>query len=256
MKKVIIIGASSGIGRRVATDFARVGMEVGIAARSEKKLRAICDAYPDRIVYKTIDITAPDCEKRFYDLIEMRGGMDILLLASGVGSINPQLDTDTDIHTVSTNVDGFVRIVNAAYRYFRDTATLTAGQIAVITSVARTKGIGIAASYSSSKRFQSTYIDALDQLAHQEHVNVRFTDIRPGFIRTPLLHDNHQFPMEMTLDYAAPLIETAILKRKRIAVIDSRWRAVTALWSMIPRCVWSHIALEPQRIKTKPTQPN
>ncbi|MDE7406845.1 MAG: SDR family NAD(P)-dependent oxidoreductase [Muribaculaceae bacterium] len=250
IKKIIIIGASSGIGHRIASDFARAGLQIGIAARSEQKLRHLSEQYPDNIVYKTIDVTDHDCEKLLYDLIEMRGGMDILLYASGVGSINPQLDIDTDIHTVSTNVDGFVRIVNAAYRYFRSTATPNAGQIAVITSLARTKGIGIAASYSSSKRFQSTYIDALDQLAHHQHVNVHFTDIRPGFIRTPLLHDNHRFPMEMTLDYAAPLIEKAILQRKRVAVIDSRWRIVAALWGIIPQWIWHRIALEPRRIPT------
>lgn len=245
MKKIIVIGASSGIGKRVAADFARLGFDVGIAARSEAPLRKLRDRYPDRITYKVLDVTADDAADRFYDLIECVGGMDVLLLASGIGRINPQLDTASDIATVGTNVGGFVRIVNAAYRYFRDTAPDIPGQIAVITSVAGTKGIGIAASYSASKRFQSTYIDALDQLAHQEHVNVRFTDIRPGFIRTPLLAAHKPFPLEMAIDYAAPRIELAILKRKRIAVIDSRWKVVVALWKMIPRPVWTRIALQP-----------
>lgn len=245
MKKIIVIGASSGIGKRVAADFARLGFDVGIAARSEAPLRKLRDRYPDRITYKVLDVTADDAADRFYDLIERVGGMDVLLLASGIGRINPQLDTASDIATVGTNVGGFVRIVNAAYRYFRDTAPDIPGQIAVITSVAGTKGIGIAASYSASKRFQSTYIDALDQLAHQEHVNVRFTDIRPGFIRTPLLAAHKPFPLEMAIDYAAPRIELAILQRKRIAVIDSRWKVVVALWKMIPRPVWTRIALQP-----------
>ena len=245
MKKIIVIGASSGIGQRVAADFARRGFDVGIAARSEAPLRRLRDLYPDRITYRIIDVTADDAADRFYDLIERMGGMDVLLLASGIGRINPQLDTAADIATVDTNVGGFVRIVNAAYRYFRDTVPGRSGQIAVITSVAGTKGIGIAASYSSSKRFQSTYIDALDQLAHQEHVDVCFTDIRPGFIRTPMLASRKPFPLEMALDYAAPRIELAILQRKRIAVIDSRWKVVVALWKMIPRPLWERIALRP-----------
>lgn len=244
MKRIIIIGASSGLGRRIAEDFARIGFKVGIAARREPQLKAIYDRYPDAVTYRTIDVTAPDAVERFYDLIEANGGMDILLLASGVGHINPQLDVATDVTTVQTNATGTVRILDAAYRYYRDTANIYPGQIAVITSVAGTKGIGIAASYSASKRFQSTYIDALDQLAHQEHVNIRFTDIRPGFIRTPILKEGRKYPLEMAIDYAAPLIEKAILRQKRVAIIDTRWRVVVALWRMIPRCVWTHIALD------------
>ncbi len=49
MKKIIIIGASSGMGMRIATDYARAGWRVGIAARSEERLKAIKDLYPDRI---------------------------------------------------------------------------------------------------------------------------------------------------------------------------------------------------------------
>jgi len=247
MKRAVIIGASSGLGRRIAEDFARLGFKVGIAARREPQLKAIHDRYPNFVTYRTIDVTAPDAVDRFYDLIDANGGMDILLLASGVGHINPQLDIATDVTTVQTNATGTVRILDAAYRYYRDTANADPGQIAVITSVACTKGIGIAASYSASKRFQSTYIDALDQLAHQEHVNIRFTDIRPGFIRTPMLRDERKYPLEMAVDYAAPLIEKAILRRKRVAVIDSRWRVIVTLWRMLPQCVWRHIALdEPQ----------
>lgn len=244
MKRIVIIGASSGLGRRISEDFARIGLRVGIAARREPQLKAIYERYPESVVYRTIDVTAPDAVERFYDLIEANGGMDILLLASGTGHINPQLDVATDVTTVETNAVGTVRILDAAYRYFRDTANDTPGQIAVITSLAGTKGIGIAASYSASKRFQSTYIDALDQLAHQEHVNIRFTDIRPGFIRTPLLKEGRNYHLEMAISYAAPLIEKAILRRKRVAVIDSRWRIVSGLWRMIPQCVWSRIALE------------
>ncbi len=48
--------------------------------------------------------------------------------------------------------------MNAAYKYFRDTANLHRGQICAITSVAGTKGIGISATYSASKRYQWTYI--------------------------------------------------------------------------------------------------
>ena len=50
--------------------------------------------------------------------------------------------------------------------------------------------------------------------------------------------------MIMSVDHAAPLIETAILKRKRVAVIDSRWAIVNGLWRLVPQRVWRHISLK------------
>lgn len=243
MKRVIIIGASSGIGNRVARDFARLGMKVGIAARREEPLKRLHDEFPGQVEYATIDVTSDDAPSRLDSLISRIGGMDILLMVSGMGKMNPQLDTDIDIATVQVNVTGFVRMVNTAYRYFRNhgAGRTQPGQIAVITSVAGTKGIGIAASYSASKRFGSTYIDALEQLARIQNVNVRFTDIRPGFIRTDFLAGTKPFPLEMALDYAAPRIELAILRRKRVAVIDSRWKIVVALWKCIPQSIWRQL---------------
>lgn len=243
MKKIVIIGASSGLGYQMAADFARIGCRVGIAARRTEPLQTIKDLYPDRVATAELDVTAPDAVKRFYDLIEMIDGMDILVYAAGVGFQDPELDDATTRRMLDTNVTGFARIMNAAYKYFRDTANDTPGQIAAITSVAGTKGIGIAAAYSASKRFQQNYIDALDQLAHQQHVNVKFTDIRPGFVKTPLLDEGVDYPMEMSCLKAARQIEVAVLRQRRRAVIDSRWAVVNALWRMIPNYIWSHVAL-------------
>lgn len=238
MKKIIIIGASSGMGMRIATDFARAGWRVGIAARKEENLRAVRNLFPDRIVYSVIDVTAPDAVKKFENLIEEIDGMDILLYAAGTGWYNPELNLGKDEATIGVNVIGFTRIINAAYRYFKATANTSKGRIAAITSVAGAKGLGVSAAYSATKRYQWTYLQALDQLAHTQHVNVSITDIRPGFVDTPLLAGNHNYPMLMSIDYVAPLIEKAIMQRRRVATIDSRWGIVSGLWKMIPDCIW------------------
>lgn len=243
MRRILIIGASSGIGRQVALDFASGGWRVGIAARSEERLREMKSQYPDRVVYSVIDVTAEDAPRRFLDLIELTGGMDVLLMSAGVGWVNPQLHNDIDARTVAVNCSGFVGIIDAAYNYYKSAATAGRGHIAAITSVAGTKGMGIAASYSASKRFQSTYIDALEQLARQEGVAVDFTDIRPGFVDTPLLNGIHDLPMTMSLGYAVPKVERALLHRRRIAYIDRRWGALTALWRALPRVIWKRMRL-------------
>lgn len=243
-KNIVIIGASSGIGRRVAEDFARLGWRVGVAARREEKLAELVAKYPDNVVARSLDVTLEDSVTRFNDLIESLGGMDVLLFATGVGFQNPSLEVEREVVTLETNVVGFSRIMLAAYKYFRDTANVTPGQIAAITSVASTRGIGVAAAYSASKRFQRTYLEALEQLARRQMVNVVFTEIRPGFIRTPLLDDSRDYPMIMTVDYAAPLIEHAIVKQKRVATVDWRWRLLTAAWACIPRSWWVRMPVE------------
>lgn len=243
MKKIIIIGASSGMGLRVATDFARLGWRVGVAARREKCLRELKSLYPDRIEYMTIDVTSDDAVSRFNRFVDRLDGMDYMLYAAGCGWRNSELDEARDEETVKVNVLGFTRIINAAYKYYKATANLHRGHIAAITSVAGTKGIGMSATYSASKRYQWNYLQAIDQLAHIQHVNVAVTDIRPGFVDTPLLDGAKSYPMEMSVDYVAPRLESAIVSGRRIAVIDSRWAVVTALWSMVPDCLWRRLSI-------------
>ena len=50
--------------------------------------------------------------------------------------------------------------------------------------------------------------------------------------------------MIMSVEYASRLIERAIVRRKKVAYIDSRWGIVSGLWTMLPECVWRHIRLE------------
>lgn len=244
MKKLIVTGATSGIGRKVALDFARMGWRVGVSGRREDRLRELKAQYPDRIEYLAFDVSAPDAAERFYELIELIDGMDYLLYAAGAACFNEELDTSRDMAVLNANVTGFTRIINAAYRYFRDTANREAGHIAAITSVAGVKGMAQLASYSASKRYQWAYLQAIDQLAHQQHVNVTITDIRPGFVDTPLLGGERHFPLEMSLGYAAPRIEKAMLHHKRIAVVDARWAVVAALWRLLPDRLWRHLQIE------------
>lgn len=243
MKRIVIIGASSGIGKKIATDFAKAGWGVAVAARREEKLKELVKEYPQAIVEMPIDVTAGDAAERFYDLIQKNGGMDVLLFASGVGFTNPELKPGIDDNILEVNVKGFTRIINAAYVYYKNTANLTKRRIAAITSIAGTKGLGIAPTYSASKRYQQNYLQAIDQLAHIQHVNVGITDIRPGFIRTDLLDPNKAYPLTMAVDYAAPLIEKAILRGSRVATIDLRWSIIDKLWRLIPNCLWSKLQI-------------
>lgn len=243
MKRIVVIGASSGIGRKVAEDFAAAGWSVGVAARREEPLRELAERYPGRVVYRTLDVTSDMAVHRFDELLADLGGMDVMLYAAGVGFRDPDLVGATTQRMLMTNVCGFARMISHAYSWMKLNRDITPGLIGAITSIAGTKGIGVAAAYSASKRFQRTYIDALDQLAHQQHAAVQFCDIRPGFVDTPLLEDASRYPMVMSVDEAAILAEAALLKRKRVATIDWRWRLIDAAWNLMPQWIWARTAI-------------
>mgnify|MGYP001114014804 CR=1 FL=1 len=237
MKKIIIVGASSGIGRCVAQEYIDDGnWMVGVAARRIKLLDELKNLAPERVKAISIDVTSADAEIRLQELIAETGGMDIFMLASGVGHQNPMLNADAENNTIDTNVKGFTTMIDAAYKYFHENGKI--GHIAAITSIAGTRGLGVAASYSASKRYQWCYLDAIEQLAHMQQVKLSITDLRPGFVKTDLLADGKHYPFMLSAEYTAKAIKRAIEKRKRIKIINLAYAILVFFWRLIPRFVW------------------
>ncbi|MDE6417756.1 MAG: SDR family NAD(P)-dependent oxidoreductase [Duncaniella sp.] len=239
-KKIVIMGATSGIGLAVAERLAAKGYRIGAAGRNEEALRRLAAKYPGMVVWHQIDVTRTECVTGLRKLIDKLGGMDVYFHVSGVYYPNPALDHTLDAATVRTNVWGFTQMVDAAFCYFRDEHR-GRGRIAAVTSVAGTKGIGPMASYSASKRFQNTYLTALDQLARSQGLKIRVTDIRPGWVSTPLLEAGQKYPMLMPLDYAARKVTRAVRRGGRVAYVDWRWRLLVGLWRLVPDPIWVRI---------------
>lgn len=233
----MIMGASSGIGYAVAEALASRGVKVGLAARHTAPLEGLKDKYPDFVEYMQIDVTTPEATERMLTLASMMGGMDIYFHVAGIGYENPYLDPEREVEIVNTNAGGFARCISAAYRYFRDNKK--GGQIAAITSVAGTKGIGRLSAYSSTKKFGQWYLDAIEQLSNSEETGVSFTDIRPGWVRTPLVDPDRKYPMEMTVEEVLLPIIKAIVRKERVAVIDWRWNLLVGAWRSIPNRLWT-----------------
>lgn len=236
MKKIFIMGASSGIGLGLAEAFASRGVRVALAARRIVPLQKLKQRYPDNVVYDSIDVTHSDAPERMNALIKEAGGMDIYIHVAGVGFENPGLDPEIEAKTVEVNATGFARMISASYDYFRSNGGK--GRIVAITSVAGTNGIAALSAYSASKTFDSTYLVALEQLSNLQGLDIKFTDIRPGWIRTPLLNDDKKYPMEMTMEEALPLIIKAIVRHPRVAYIGWRWKLLVKAWALVPDSIW------------------
>ncbi|GHV72512.1 oxidoreductase [Bacteroidia bacterium] len=240
-KRAIVIGATSGIGREVTKKLLSEGWRLGIAGRREKELSELQNLAPNQIAFQTLDVTHTDAPECLRQLISQTGGMDLFFLASGIGHQNVALESDIEMQIVATNVEGFTRIAIAAFHYFKEQKH---GHIAVISSIAGTKGLGVAPAYSATKRFQNTYIEALAQLAHIEQVNIHFTDIRPGFVATALLNDSKNYPLLMSPERVATHIIRALNRRKRVVVIDIRYAILVFFWKLIPRWLWVRMRIK------------
>ena len=234
MKKAIIMGASSGIGYAVAKRLIEEGWMVGLSARRQEPLETLTQLAPERVFAQRIDVTDTEATTPLSQLIARLGGIDLYFHASGIGKQNTLLDESIEQATLATNVMGFARMVDLVFNYMANNG---GGHIAIISSVAGTKGIGSAASYSASKTFQNAYIQALDQLAVKRGLPIIFTDIRPGFVDTPILTGDN-YPMLMTVEHVAERIMWALKRKKRVRIIDWRYRLMVRIWRMIPNCVW------------------
>lgn len=238
-KRIVIIGATSGIGYEVAKIYCRLGWRVGVAGRRIERLEAFKEQAPEQIEIQQIDVTETEAVEKLYSLIDKLGGMDIFLLSTGIGSQNRTLNSDIELSTVNTNALGFTRMVTAAYNYFKEEG---GGHLSVISSIAGTKGLGAAPAYSATKRFQNTYIDALAQLARMEKQPVRFTDIRPGFVKTDLLK-NDKYPLLMDPEQVAQKIVKALSQKKRRVIIDWRYAILVFFWKLIPSYIWERLSI-------------
>lgn len=228
------------MGMEVAKLLLDEGCQLGVAARREDRLQALKQLAPDRVVTATIDVTAEDAPHRLRSLIDEMGGMDLFFYSSGIGKQNRTLEPDIELNTFNTNAMGFARMIGEAYRYF---AKRGEGHIAAITSIAGTKGLGPAPSYSATKAMQNVYLQALEQQSNARGLKIRFTDIRPGFVDTALLSGDFRYPMMLKPEKVARQIVRALKSKRHIQVIDWKYSLLTACWRRLPRPLWRHLKL-------------
>ena len=111
VRRVVIIGATSGIGLEVAKGYLKAGWQVGIAGRREEELEKLLLTAPGQVCAQALDVTREDAPHLLQRLIDKLGGMDLFLLSSGIGKQNLSLTPDIELQTAATNVEGFIRMV-------------------------------------------------------------------------------------------------------------------------------------------------
>ena len=165
MKKIIIIGATSGIGRGLAEAYVQEDCLIGITGRRENLLQEICVRNKDKLFYQVCNITETHTTIQCLEtLVQKMGGMDILIICAGTGELNPELSYQLEEPTLLTNVIGFTNIADWGFRYFEQQKS---GHLVTISSVGGTRGSGVAPAYNASKAYQINYIESIIQKANK-----------------------------------------------------------------------------------------
>lgn len=239
MKKIIITGATSGIGRELAIQLAAKGHLVSIIGRRTEKLEELKAEIGENVFIETLDVTDLEKAEQIYSsLIEKMGGLDIMILNAGVG-VNKILSSwKADEQTIKVNVLAFSHGLHFAFDYFRRQGH---GHIVGMSSLASHLATYRAAVYTASKHFISNYMTGFRQKAKRMNVDIAVTDVKPGYVKSEMTeHVRGMFWVAET-DKAVKQMVKAIEKRRNIVYITKRWRIIGIIARCVPQFVWDRI---------------
>ena len=216
-KTAFVTGASSGIGEALVRQLARAGIRVALAARRESELQRLAqeieDAGGQAAVYP-LDVSDPQATIATVTRAdEELGGLDLVIANAGVGRArwSGKLQWSDCAPIIDVNVQGAVATLIAVLPRFVERRR---GHIVGVSSLAQYRGLPRNAVYSASKAFLSTFLEAVRIDVARSGVHV--TDVRPGYVKTPLTADNHNMPMAIEASRAAEEIWDAIVARKAV----------------------------------------
>jgi len=238
MHTALIIGASSGIGRELAVQLAARGWRLGLAARREENLIALRDALPHDARIAVVDVArTDDAMTATQALIDALGGVDLVVIAAGVGDLNDDLRWDLERDVIATNVLGFAAVANVAARHF---SARGAGHLVGLSSIAALRGGRSAPAYNASKAFVSNYLEGLAQRFAKARLPIAVTDVQAGFVDTAMAKGEGKFWVA-PVDKAARQILAAIDTRRPHAYVTRRWRLIAWLLKALPRGVYRRL---------------
>jgi short-subunit dehydrogenase len=235
MKKAIVIGATSGIGKEIAKLLVNNGYKVGITGRRTELLQELKNESTNSFFAKPFDVTnTKDVIERLEELTIEIGGIDLLIISSGMGDINESLAFEIEKRTIETNVLGFTCIADWAFNYFEKQKS---GHLVAITSIGGLRGSRQAPAYNATKAYQINYLEGLRQKAKKFNQAIFITDVRPGLVATAMAKGEGLFWV-MPVEKTAMQIYKAIICKKQVAYVTKRWRLIAALLKLLPRQIY------------------
>jgi len=235
MRKAIVVGATSGIGKGLSKLLVDNGFKVGITGRRAELLESLRSEAPDSYIVKSFDVRDTNLSvERLEELASELGGLDLLILCSGTGEINGDLDFEVEKRTIDTNVVGFTCIADWVFKYLEKQKS---GHFVAVTSVGGLRGSRHAPSYNATKSYQMNYLEGLRQKATLYKSKIFITDIRPGLVDTDMAKGDGLFWV-MPVEKVVGQIYSAIINKKKVAYVTKRWRVMASILKLLPRGIY------------------
>ena len=235
---IVIIGATSGIGKALFEKYARGDNRIGIVGRRANLLDELCQKYPSKTITAKADITnLEEIEQAINALHKELEYIDLAIVCSGIGDINATLEYNVERLTIDTNITGWTFVIDRLYNIFVQQGH---GHLVAITSAGGLRGEPIAPAYSASKAYQINYMEALRKKAYKSGSQIYVTDIRPGLVNTAMAKGEGLFGV-MPVEKVANQIITAIHKNKYKAYVTKRWHILAIINKNLPFALYKRM---------------
>lgn len=239
-RRALVTGASSGMGRGLATKLAGRGLEVWVAARRRPELDALVAeivAAGGRAHALTLDVSDADATAaRLAALDAEVGGMDLVVANAGIGgepAARDLLETpwSETARLLQTNLLGAVATLQP---FIAPMVQRQRGHLVGISSIAADVPLPRGAAYGASKAGFSFWLECAD--IGLRPLGVAVTRVHPGFVKTALTASN-AFPMPflMELDRAVAIIDRGIARRARMIRFPFGTAAAARAGNALPR---------------------
>ncbi|MDA0901961.1 MAG: SDR family NAD(P)-dependent oxidoreductase [Proteobacteria bacterium] len=213
--KILITGASSGLGKALAVEYANSQNILFLSGRNKQRLQEVaklCEAKQAQVISKVIDVKNKAEMAKWIEEIADKYGLDLVIANAGISAgTSSGVESDEQIAEVfQTNIDGVLNTVNPAVKLMQKQGK---GQIAIMSSLAGFRGLPSSPSYSASKAAVRVYGEGLRGFLAK--FNVQVNVICPGYVKTPMT-DVNKFPMPFLVEApkAAKIIKKALIKNK------------------------------------------
>ncbi|KML67253.1 SDR family NAD(P)-dependent oxidoreductase [Pectobacterium peruviense] len=226
MKRVLITGASSGIGQQLALDYAKEGWDVLACGRDEQRLHALTLAFPT-LRTTAFDMTNLDDTRQALEGVTA----DLVILCAGTCEYldNGVVEAEKISRVLTTNVIGPVNCLSVLLPQLASHSHL-----ALVGSTASLVPLPRAEAYGASKAALAYFARSLSLDLQARNITVSL--ILPGFVETPLTARN-DFPMPMLISasHASEAIRRGLAKKKREIAFPLRFALLLKLISVLPQ---------------------
>ena len=240
---VLIIGASSGIGREAAHVFTREGHNVICSSRDEHELsdlasdlqvRYDCEAYAVPVDLTQISMVTSFVEQVF-QIFETLNCV-IVTAATMPNDERPYYDQKELLNTAMTNYLGIAAVLNEISRRMMK---FKAGTIICLSSPAGERGRQSNFIYGATKSALSTYLQGLRMKLHKYNVHV--ITVLPGYVDTLMSYGKVNAVFAVSPGYVAERIYKLTRTKRNVVYIPVIWWLVIGILKFIPETIYKRL---------------